>query len=60
MDHDIRIDGVSHVATHVNEGERCSGLVMYVHHDLTAQESKKLLHLVELMLPGLLKVASEL
>lgn len=60
MDHSTELPGIEHIRTEVMDGERCTMLAAYIHHQLPPEEIKRIARAVELLFPAMLKIASTL
>lgn len=60
MDHSIELPGITHLTTHVADGEHCTGVAAYIHHQLPPEEMKRIARAVELLIPAMLKIAATL
>lgn len=60
MHHPIELPGIEHVKTDITDGEHCSMLTTYVHHSLSQEQMKQILHVVELLIPAMIRIGATL
>ena len=60
MEHTSDVPGITHVVTHRHDDSKCDLLSIYVHHELEPDTIDRIMRALELMVPGLIKLAATL